>query len=116
MLVVASRAVMGRVDMAHLTYEDAVAIHRAHQQGGDDAALAEVRRRWLGLADHVYQGLLDRVLRLKIDLPKPPVNERAPPSPGAPESERKAFQALERKRVRAKEQRDRERRERIRAD
>ena len=99
-----------------VTIEDAIAIHRAHQQGGNDAALGEVRRRWIGLADHVHLSILGKVLRLKVELPKPPVNERAPPSPGAPESERKAFQALERKRVRAKEQRDRERRERIGAD
>ena len=77
-----------------VTIEDAIAIHRAHQQGGDDAALAEVRRRWLGLADHVHQGILCKVLRLKVDQPKPPVNERAPPSPGAPESECKAYDTV----------------------
>ena len=73
-------------------------------------------RAWVGLTDNVHRGILSKILRLNVEQPKPPVNERAPPSPGAPESERKAFQALERKRVRAKEQRDRERRERIKAD
>ena len=96
-----------------VTIEDAIAIHRAHQQGGNDAALAEVRRRWLGLADHVYQGLLDRVLRLKVEVPT--IADRTySPSPGVPEGERRQRE-LERKRRERARDRERLRRRRIKA-
>ncbi len=94
--------------------EDAIAIHRAHQQGGDDAAMVEARRRWLGLADHVHRDILGKVLRLKVDLPKPVVNERAPPSPGVPEGDRKCFKMDEEQRARSREE-QRRRRARLKA-
>ena len=97
--------------MFAVTIEDAIAIHRAHQQGGNDAALAEVRRRWLGLADHVHRDILGKVLRLKVQVPAIP-DRTHPPSPGAPEGDRARIEARERKRLRARE-RDREKRERI---
>ena len=49
--------------------DDIVAVHRAHEIGGRDAALAEVRRRWPALADRALPGVLDRVLALKVDVP-----------------------------------------------
>jgi len=95
-----------------VTLEDAIAIHRAHQQGGNDAALAEVRRRWLGLAEHVYLELIRRVMRLKVEVPA--ITDRThPPSPGTPEGDER------RQKINEKKRRDRERdrvlRERIRA-
>ena len=95
--------------MFMVTIEDAIAIHRAHQQGGNDAALGEVRRRWIGLADHVHLSILGKVLRLKVELPKPPVNERAPPSPGVPEGDRKCFKMDDEGRARSREEQRRRR-------
>ena len=51
-----------------VTIEDAIAIHRCHQQGGDDAALVEARRRWPGVAESALGGALDRVLRVKVPM------------------------------------------------
>jgi len=70
-----------------VTIEDAIAIHRAHQQGGNDAALSEARRRWIGLAEHVYLGLIRRIMRLKVEVPAIP-DRTHPPSPGVPEGSR----------------------------
>ena len=97
-----------------VTIEDAIAIHRAHQQAGEDAALAEVRRRWLGLADHVHRNILGKVLRMKVEVPKP-VTDRAPPSPGAAPDDDKVRRDAERRRVRQRE-RDDARRARMKAD
>ena len=94
-----------------VSIEDAIAVHRAHQQGGTDAAFAEVRRRWLGLSDHVHRSILGKVLRLKVEVPT--ITDRTySPSPGVPEGERRQRE-LERKR--RERERGRERRERIRA-
>ena len=76
--------------MFMVTIEDAIAIHRAHQQGGNDAALGEVRRRWIGLADHVHLSILGKVLRLKVEVPT--IADRMySPSPGVPEGERRQY-------------------------
>ena len=99
--------------MFAVTIEDAIAIHRSHQQGGDDAALIEVRRRWPGLAGRVHREVLDRVMRMKVEVPTIP-DKTNPPSPGVPEDDPKRAEARERKRARAREQ-DRARRERERA-
>lgn len=111
MPVVATRAVMGRVDMAHLTYEDAVAIHRAHQQGGDDAALAEVRRRWPDLVESVHREVIRRIMRLKIEVPKAPTHPGAAPSPGAVIIATGRTREQERNRKRAQRERERAGRE-----
>jgi len=95
-----------------VTVEDVIAIHRAHQQAGDDTALVEVRRRWPGLADHVYLELIRRVMRLKVEVPT--ITDRAPPSPGVAPDDDKVRRDAERKRVRQRE-RDDARRERMKA-
>ena len=64
--------------MFAVTYEDAIAIHRAHQQGGDDAALAEVRRRWPDLAERVHREVLDRMILMKVKVPSIPTNAHPP--------------------------------------
>jgi len=70
-----------------VTIEDAIAIHRAHQQAGDDTAMVEARRRWPGLAEHVYRDLVDRIMRLKVQVPAMP-DRTHPLSPGRPEGSR----------------------------
>ena len=95
-----------------VTLEDAIAVHRAHQQGGDDAALVEVRRRWPGLAERIHRDVLDRVMRLSVQVPTIPTTTY-PPGPGSPEGDAIRERELERKR-RARE-RDRERREQYKA-
>ena len=48
---------------------DIIAVHRAHALTGRDSALAEVRRRWPAMADRAVDGVLDRVLAIKVDVP-----------------------------------------------
>ena len=50
---------------------DLVAIHRAHAAGGRDAAMTELRRRWLGINDTTAAAFLDRVLAMPLAVPKP---------------------------------------------
>jgi len=97
--------------MFAVTVEDAIAIHRAHQQAGDDTAMVEARRRWPGLTEPVYLGLIRRIMRLKVQVPAIP-DRTHPPSPGVPEGERRQRELERRRRER---ERGRERRERIKA-
>ena len=56
---------------------DLVAIHRAHDAGGRDAAMAELRRRWLGINDTNAPEVLDRVMAMQEAASKP-VAAKAP--------------------------------------
>jgi len=95
-----------------VTIEDAIAIHRAHRHAGDDTAIVEVRRRWPGLAERVHWEVLDRIMRMKIEVPTIPASTN-PPAPGSPESD--AAQRMEVEWKRRARERDREKRERKRA-
>lgn len=57
-----------------VTEEDLIAIHRANDSGGPDAALAELRRRWPGIREGAVPEVLDRVLAMSVAVPKPEVN------------------------------------------
>jgi len=46
---------------------DVLAVHRANTLNGRDGGLAEVRRRWPAVAERALPGVLDRVLKLKVD-------------------------------------------------
>lgn len=48
---------------------DIIAVHRANDTGGHDAAIAEIRRRWPALADLAVAGVFARVLVIKVDVP-----------------------------------------------
>ena len=56
---------------------DLVAIHRAHDAGGRDAAMAELRRRWLGINDTTAPEVLDRVMAMQ-EAVSNPITVKAP--------------------------------------
>ena len=72
------------------------AIHRANDLNGRGAALAEVRRRWPALADRAVDGVLDRVLALRVDVPAAVMQCDA----SAAEAERRRARELDRERLR----------------
>ncbi len=58
---------------------DAVAIQRTFNAQGRDAALADLRRRYMNLTDQSAPAVLDRVLEMQakvIPFPRPNRNER----------------------------------------
>ena len=90
-----------------ISYEDIIAIHRAQQQGGTEAALGEVRRRWPGRSDEMALKLLDWALRLKVQVPVH-VRQDAPAIAGG---QLRRFDDVERERER---DRSRKRRRKLR--
>jgi hypothetical protein len=52
-----------------VTDADLIAIHRANETGSRDAAMAELRRRWLGINDVTAPAVLDRVLSMALSMP-----------------------------------------------
>ena len=59
-----------------ITEADVIAVKRAHEQGGNDAAMTELRRRFLGLTDRNADKVLYSVLGRQIDPPPPFREER----------------------------------------
>ena len=57
--------------------EDIVAVRRSFMVGGRDHALAELRRRYLGLTDKTAPTVLDRVLAMPVE-PVPFAGRRQP--------------------------------------
>lgn len=52
-----------------ITEADVIAIHRAYSTAGKDAALVELRRRFMSLPESEAPKLLSKVLRLRVDMP-----------------------------------------------
>ena len=48
---------------------DVIAIRRTYATAGRDAALAELRRRFMSLPETAAPGVLVKVLRLRVDMP-----------------------------------------------
>ena len=51
------------------TPADLIAVQRAHETAGRDAALAEIRRRWPNISETVLPATLERILAAPIDPP-----------------------------------------------
>ena len=54
-----------------ITEADVIAIRRAYTAAGKDAALVELRRRFMHISEQVAPKVLVKVLRLKVDMPAP---------------------------------------------
>ena len=48
---------------------DIIAIRRAYQTAGKDAALVELRRRFMHISEQAAPKVLAKVLRLRVDMP-----------------------------------------------
>ena len=53
------------------TPADLLAVQRAHETAGRDAALAEIRRRWPDISDTVLSATLERILAAPVAQPAP---------------------------------------------
>ena len=53
------------------TPADLLAVQRAHETAGRDAALAEIRRRWPDISDTVLSATLTRILAASVAQPAP---------------------------------------------
>lgn len=51
------------------TPADLLAVQRAHEASGRDAALAEIRRRWPMIAENVIERTLERILAAPVEPP-----------------------------------------------
>ena len=53
------------------TPADILAVQRAHETAGRDAALAEIRRRWPNISETVLPATLARILAASVGQPAP---------------------------------------------
>ena len=51
------------------TPADLLAVQRAHETAGRDAALAEIRRRWPNISETVLPATLERILAASVGQP-----------------------------------------------
>ena len=55
--------------MLCVTEADAIVVNRVNAATGQDAALAEVRRRWPGLTERAAREVLDQLLQVPVPPP-----------------------------------------------